>query len=287
MQISKNVDEAIIQINESNNVSDICSIFRENVFGFDPAYQQEWLSQFCNRESMIDPKSVESCAKAIYMEVYSFDDSQFFVMLNSKQLMISFLADLLLKFSEDRYNSFLEEIKCDYSKLNVIRSIIYWIKNNSNIPQEQREHYKNKIDAVHKKMCDSVMKDIDLYDDDNYHQKNIFGLFNDKDEKTEGEKEETIVDYISSVVSCQNIYRILGDTINSSMGHNYSYYISEKNLKLFFDNTQIIDDLIREKEPKTESENFVYRVYDNYRNGCRSSMDENVIVQNEEVKLFL
>lgn len=77
------------------------------------------------------------------------------------------------------------------------------------------------------------------------------------------EKPEIIRDYISSIISLENIYRIIGDTISYAVSSDYSYFIARDRCKLFFSdiNDKVISELLKEHPATTESEKFVLKIY--------------------------
>lgn len=95
--------------------------------------------------------------------------------------------------------------------------------------------------------------------------------------------------YIARNINEETVFRVMGDMISQSIGNGgmYGYVIVEKNFKLFFNDEKILDSLLENVVPKTQSEEFVLKVYKKYkRNKVKNSSKKGIWSANE-VKLEL
>ena len=96
-----------------------------------------------------------------------------------------------------------------------------------------------------------------------------------------------IVDYISSIMKPKYIYRVLIDTISTSnRTQGYGYSITEKSLKSFFANDDIVLGYLNECPPSNDLEAFIRDVFDKYKYGEPDDLGEKVIYTENYINLF-
>ena len=135
-------------------------------------------------------------------------------------------------------------------------------------------------------MCEKVIeKNIDIYDDPYYVQYNIWGLIRYLNIKEN--REEILHAYFAKIINKKNIFRVIGDMISTSVGRGYGYKIDEEKLKLFFEDETIIDSILENIVPKTQSEEFVLKVYQKYKSDETDIWGEKQILSPIEIKLRL
>ncbi len=84
-----------------------------------------------------------------------------------------------------------------------------------------------------------------------------------------------------------NIFRVMGDMITQSIGNAYGYKIGDENFAIFFENVSLLDSLLQKVVPKTQSEEFVLKVYEKFKSGETNSWGDKEIISEVEVLLKL
>lgn len=143
---------------------------------------------------------------------------------------------------------------------------------------------KEQLEQLHKSLCKAVFdNNINLYSDDYYHPRNIRGLYSYCKELCP----EAFKPYIASIISEQNIYKIIWDITARSIGSEYSYSISKESLEIFFDNSTVIEKILSSTQPKTESEKFVKEIYMSFKDGKADFFGDKAVRSTEEIKPIL
>ena len=170
------------------------------------------------------------------------------------------IYELLKNSEEDAVHSFCQSIHSSYSKLSIIEHIK--MRTAKNI--YENVEYDEVINNCYSDMCNKIITNkINLYCDENYHMYNIVSLL-----KFFVKNQEILHKYISSIISSKNIYRvigdtIIGDTIASSGGFNYRYFVVKERYDLLLGGMDI-SSFLDDHKPITKSEKLVFEIYKKY-----------------------
>ena len=244
IELKDNVLQFIKNVNKGKNVD---VMFAKLTTSYD---QNKWFNFFYLFIRDISPTEYVTVTYLLFKSIYTISDTpQNFFSLSPRRMAILSIWWLLTSMNEETLKSVLDQIKYSYSKLCVICKLKeYAEKNDSPMYEIINENYME--------ICHRIITcKINLYTDDNYYYHNIDGLI-----ACYQEKPEIIHEYISSIMSSENIYRILGDAISYSFGSDYSYFIMKARYELLFGNIDI-SDLLDKHPPTTESEKFVLKIY--------------------------
>lgn len=107
---------------------------------------------------------------------------------------------------------------------------------------------------------------INVYDDPYYSKGNIWSIYHTLKSSNTQKPEQVISDYIAGIISPKIIYRVLGDTVISSIGRQYGYYISKDDYSTLFNDEINIQDFLDNNAPSNESEKLIYDLYQDYIN---------------------
>lgn len=113
-----------------------------------------------------------------------------------------------------------------------------------------------------------------------YHQKNILGLYSYCSESDP----QIFKQYIATIVSKENIYRILWDIITQGIGEEYLYSIDKKNIDIFFNDVADAEVVLQARDPKNNSEKFVKKVFLTFRYGKEDVLGNKTVTSTTEVK---
>lgn len=115
-------------------------------------------------------------------------------------------------------------------------------------------------------LCENILNNhINLYNDENYGAENAFGFFNYI--KIKKLPLKIISDYVNSIISTENIYRILFDTMikSKTVTLKYGYQVEKKDFEVMgLDNVPKIEDILQQHKPANESQKRVFDVYQRY-----------------------
>lgn len=283
VRINEDVAEFINKIAELDNFYLVKKALKDVLAQISPYDQKEWFEQLQIR---IDtPKSAYYLlSKALFDFIYEIDNSWAFLSLDARQRCIVIIVQILRSCADDEFDDFLSIISDEFGKIGIISNLVRWIekKDGETILSSRRDD----MEQVYGSLCEKVLKNgIDLYDDNYYHAGNIYGLYHYCKDKFP----ERFKDYISSVLSEKNVYRILWDITSCRIGSQYLYQIDEESIEEFFgdDYYAEIESILQCQDPKSSSEKFVKEIYMTFRYGKANSMGEESVVTNKEVKPFL
>lgn len=244
--------------------------------------QKEWFEQLENKLSNF-PTVPYILAKALFSQIYSVDDTHYFFGLNARQRCALIIADILCLCQDADFSDFLLTAK-DYRKLEILNELIYWLDNQKKSKSEIASTRKTQLEQIYHFLCTTVLNDqINLYSDEYYHSQNIYGLYN----YCSGTNSNTFQPYIRSVASSKNIYRLLWDATTRSVGERYYYFLSAKDLALFFGDEAIVDKLLKETHPHNESEQFVMSIYAAFKSGNLDHFGRGGITKDKDFKPIL
>jgi energy-coupling factor transporter ATP-binding protein EcfA2 len=212
--IGDDVEKAVNSILSVKDTDAVSEIFHDAVTAIDNDQHKEWFERFQNYLDVIPINLRSALATAILDNIIYIDDSTAFLVLSARSRAGLIIEQLLEGTTINEITEFANNLDEKYDKLNIISNIIYWFEktqsNNGEI-QEKAAIIKN----IYIIMCDEVINDkINLYDTKYYSRHNIWGLIR----TIPKEKRNTILkQYLEDVFPKSNVYRILGDVINTSM----------------------------------------------------------------------
>ena len=144
----------------------------------------------------------------------------------------------------------------DNFNLYIIHELIYWIENNKGV-LENKEEILNKFKYLSKNKINVIINNkINILDDKNYYEKNIWGFYHATKENEELRKK-----YIKSVLNENTIFRFLNDMISRSMGNKYGYKIVDENINAFTSRDEINNILNKITRELTDDEKMLLKVY--------------------------
>ena len=287
LRIRESVETFISKINRGKHIEYVLGIVREMIHSVDRKNQKEWVERLQNHISDIEQDNVYNVAASLYSVIYdvSPEKSMWGYGLGPQARLEYIISELLLKCSEEEFESFLTLISEDYGKLKVIFSILRWLKNDKYNNDVRRKQRAEKLQLQHDGMCERVVQDkINLYTDHYYHAENAWGMYH---HYKANDTVDTFTRYIRSILSPDNAYRVLWDVKTCAIGDNYFYSISDEYLAIFVGDIEVVEKLLDANPPKTKDEEFVYRMYDTYRNGEPNVWGDKGVVSATAVELNL
>ena len=202
-------------------------------------------------------------AHALFVIIYDLDDSTQFLSLSARERAIVIISELLAKSSEEDFDAFAATLDCNYEKIIIVGKLVYWTKNVRIYKEPYLEKRQKIISDLYTSICkDIVEKRINIYEDKYYHMYNTYALY----EYCKEVDPTSFSNYISSVISPENVYRAIGDTVSLSISNQgYGYRINKETFLLYFGDGKTIDEIMAEAPPKNDSEQFLVTLYKRYR----------------------
>ena len=132
---------------------------------------------------------------------------------------------------------------------------------------------KKAVEVKYNELCNELLKGgIDIYQDSIYRRLKVWSLYRSI---PEGEK-NIIHDYMNSIISKQNVFRILSDMIIESTGtRGYGYYLNEENIEMLFGNKITLRSFIKRSKPSNDTEKFILSIWARMENGIKDDLGEN------------
>ena len=174
--------------------------------------------------------------------------------IDARQRTIIIIANLLNKVSSDDMIIFCNMF-ANGNKINEMHQILYWMQHDQN----SNDKNINKLEETYKYCCQNIINNnINLYSDDNYSYRNIWGLYYHDKDKT--------VCYIENIICDKYVFRLLNDIVSRSIGTNgYGYSIRKENIEALAPNIDI-DELIKKHGTELSTdEKFIKEIYEHYK----------------------
>lgn len=174
--------------------------------------------------------------------------------IDARQRTIIIIANLLNKVSSDDMIIFCNMF-ANGNKINEMHQILYWMQHDQN----SNDKNINKLEETYKYCCQNIINNnINLYSDDNYSYRNIWGLYYHDKDKT--------VCYIENIICDKYVFRLLNDIVSRSIGTNgYGYSIRKENIEALAPNIDI-DELIKKRGTDLSTdEKFIKEIYEHYK----------------------
>ena len=241
-------------------------------------YQKELFERLQFFLDDLQDEAIYGLIIVLFKNISKIDNSPAFFSLTARSRVEIIIWELLQKVSEEKYKEFLEKITGDYDKIQNISSILYWFEHDRE--GKNIDGRSNKMENLYKEMGARIIDDsINLYQDNYYNPKNIWGLFR----LYKGEV-SIIKEYIKGIISKDNIFRLLYDIIGVSTGSNIEYSISNEKLN-YLSTIDEIEELLKNAEVKNKDQEFILKVYNNFKNGIEDEWGETGIVSDKILNL--
>ena len=254
-------------INVCQDNLEMQTIIGEKIREIPANLQNEWCQLLLRHISMLDTDKKTNFAIALFKSNYLFDSKRIFMALDPRSWIIGSIADILKSLEATDIDIFLNAFKSDYKNINSLGSLLHFMGIDKNPDDPKVEQIKKFYINICKEIIDNK---VNIYSDDYYSFNNAYGIIFKYNEISEKEK----TNYFESIATEKTIFRILGDIVSISISNVYSYSINDKNLSLFFENNDIIDELLSKCNPKNESENFVVEIYNHYKLKIENNNDD-------------
>lgn len=232
--ISSNFEE-LLKIIPSNSHKELIEIFQLNING-------------------ISDESIFLFLITLLRNIFRINDSSVFFGLSGRERCYYLMWELIQRLNDDEFENFVLQMSKQYDQILTINTISYWFskdKDNKNI--EGRVERWNQLETeIIKEIIDS---DINLYDDNYYHFRNIWALYrNTKDDLS------IFRSYLNKHINRQSVFRMLYDCINHSIGNSHRYYFESEKLSQLFDE-ELLKKYMKDIVTQSEDEEILLRLY--------------------------
>ncbi len=278
--IGLSVSNFVENVNKILDLNDRESEYQTLIKSIHPTYQRELFERLELYIEDLNENATFDMVKILFKNIREVDYSYASFALNAQSRVEVIVWELLKIIPENNFDAFLESIEKEYSKMKIIRDILYWFENDRD--QENNSRRKLKWDNINKKMGNTILENgINIYDDEYYFPKNIWGLYHlYKEDLVRLQK------YIKTVVKEDNIFRFLHDIMSPSYGTEIKYAITEENLQLFITKNDI-DQILRNIEPSSKDQQFVLDVYKSLLNDTKDHWGKTGITVDKERNIIL
>lgn len=256
IQINEKVRKFISVINNSKNIKNL----KEEYINMSLLYHN-WIQKYIFEILEINIKKVNVdkrfiLLKLIYENIELYDDSILFFELSALSRVQIIMSELIMNISEDELNNFLETMQKDNFNLYLIHELIYWLENNNERPENKKEII-NKLIGVSNNKINIIIKDkINILDDKNYFEKNIWGFYH-----ATKDNEELRKNYIKTILNEQTVFKFLNDMISRSIGNKYGYKMVDENINAFTSRDKINNILNKITKELTDDEKMLLKIY--------------------------
>lgn len=258
--IRNSVTKFISDINIGKDTKEINDDYFAVLNHMDADFQREWYIQLNLSVDSVAKEKKLTFIEVLYENSICVDDSKAFLQLSARSYVSGIISDTLLLCTDNEIQKTIALFINDYVKLTVIGEILYFVSKSF---ETKSDVIKSAISPIYEKMIKQIAdKRINIYDDQYYCVSNAYRLL----DENYGVSNEEFKDYIKAIIDKSNIYKILRDIVSISISSDYSYYIKDENVHLFFEDTAIIDSILSERKPQNDSEEFLKAIYDNYIN---------------------
>lgn len=271
--IRKNIEAMIASINKlgkpraDEDLQETAKVIQKALFALKKEDHKEWIERLQSHISDIKKDCLLSVAVSLYALIYYIDESNSMLGfgLDPRSRANYIISLLLQECSEEEFGDFLSFTMQDYSQLHILHSIHYWLSSEKLEQSETRNVRAALLLSQFTDMCNQIIKDnICLYEKDYYHPNNAWGLYHHYKQQDDI---SGFTSYVVNHLTAENIYRVLWDVTTTSISDHYMYSINEENFKVFVNDTELVDQLVAKRPPQTKDEEFVFRIYETFRNG--------------------
>lgn len=250
------VENIISIVNKVKSQDEMDKIIKNFITRYSPKEQTNMVDIVELKSNLISDDVILKFNSSIYNNIHYIDDKSSFLGLSARDKMCAITAKLLTRINETEFKAFVDMSIKDYDKLFTISNMIYWLG------LEQ-----NTIDSVemfkksHYKVCEEIINEkINLYDNDYYHENNVYGVIKFADIENIG-----LEDYFRSTVNKDNVIRFLWDITSKSVSDNYKYKVNKEYLDKYV-KVEEIEKLLCQRESNTKDEQIVNDIFKKYVN---------------------
>jgi len=270
LAIKEDVKDFVNMCNSGKQLTDL--LLSERIFKNNHDFQEEWFSMLQFHISEIKEDTLFNVIRFLTSNFDNINNVGAFLS-PSALLRVGYIIFCFLKScAEANFSLYLQFINKKYNRLILLEHLCsFFDKDPDNTTLSDRF---NELRELYENMCNEIItKNINMYDDKNYLQKNIWALVRYLKARPEL---KSIKDYISGVLNESTVFRLLGDIIVESISNKYNYYLSKDAYELFFGDNDL-ESLVERAESKTESQEFVKRIYLNYIHGTENEFGEKAL----------
>lgn len=226
-----------------------------------------------------EKKTLFAFLKTLIKNYWEIDDSSYFLALNARQRCAVIIWEILQMVDKEEFLLIIKELDDAYDKLELVNQVSYWFeKDNKGMNQLGRKEAWGNLEDT---LVEHILKDeINLYDDKYYHPRNVWGMC-----RNLKEQESVFKDYVKSISSHKNIFRILYDVMGHSFGSQYTYYFQSDTIKSFMEEEDI-KRWMNNAEATTEDECFIKQVYEKYLHSPQSGFGDEYGISVPEERKF-
>lgn len=211
--INQNIEKFIKIINNENNIEKIDEAFVQvmNLYN-------NWVQKFTFETLQLYLNDVINKYKFLTIllkHLKEYDDTIIFFGLSALQRIYIIIAELITEISKEEFEEFIQRIEKDYSKLETIREIEYWLENGENKFKEENISRKDKLKLVRNEMVERIIKNnINILERKYYLVNNLHGILEPTKNNIEERKK-----YINKILSQENIFKFLNDMLGKSISN--------------------------------------------------------------------
>lgn len=249
------VEKTINKINAAKSYAEI-EVAIINLLSSDSKdSQKDLLNRFTNYIDMISALKRKDLIIAFIKNSRRISDRYEFLIRSPYDSVITIVRELLLKCSIIEVDDIVNKVSEEYQSLSMIEAVIHRLK--QCIHDESNQVIKTTLNGLEKMYHKIIDEKINIYSNTYYRRNNASALFRhyrDKDINI-------FYNYLSSIISKENVYKVLSDIVEDSIGEQYNYTIYRRRLIEYFPNTILLGELLEQKRPFTEAEKMLYRNY--------------------------
>ena len=271
LKIHSDVGNFIESVN-SSKMDTIKSITENEIEKIDKKSQLEWFEQLQNNLEKINDYARSEVAFGICNSINKIDTTKGFFMLPADQRALVVATKLLKDADNYVIESFIENFSKNYN-IQLLEDIRMNCETFEKREKSNFGQLKKAVEVKYNELCNELLKGgIDIYQDSIYRRLKVWSLYRSI---PEGEK-NIIHDYMNSIISKQNVFRILSDMIIESTGtRGYGYYLNEENIEMLFGNKITLRSFIKRSKPSNDTEKFILSIWARMENGIKDDLGEN------------
>lgn len=277
IKINEFVGDFINIINDDNLTTDDINIF---INALEKNFHKDFFDTLYLFINKIKKEKMLDTLKILFNNIENIDDSKGFFELGARNRMCVIMSDILFIISHEELIQFSDYIRFEYSKLNIVDNIKYWIDNNKDVKEINRKEVYKLWSELHREMAFMVYdNDINIYDK-YYMPGNIYGLYSGLKDS-----ERDIKNYIKNILNTDTVIKFLFDIMSKSVGTKITYYVDKGNINSFT-TEEDINVILDSKDDYTELESTIRDIYKiSMEHDSRSLMcNDERLEFNEELK---
>lgn len=253
--LNKKVEKTIKLINSIENIDELQTSFEDIIKSFDYAKLKIFMEIFELNMNKIDEAKKINATILLYKSHKFLVRIPIFFELDSLSRCAVIISKLLIDLSEEDFLKFTDLITKDYSSLEFLNNIKYWLKENVKKNDKRLIDYEKTYNGI----CSDIYNNkINLYDKKYYAKGNIWALYHYNN--------ESVKQYILENINSNNVYKIVNDLVSNSVGSNgYGYHINKANINALCPDLEIAKLIEKHKQKLTNDEEFLKKIYELYK----------------------